>query len=73
MIWKFLVWLDKKINRDIFKGRWETVSGRCYRRSAAHNCSGCRWLCRQLEKIQANHCRDAYFDDRKTNPELPWI
>jgi hypothetical protein len=72
-IWEFLIWLDMTINDKLFGGRFETISGRLYRRQASHNCTGCRWLCGMLDKIDKDHCRKAYFADRLRNPELPWI
>lgn len=67
-----LVWLDRWVNDKILRGRWETMSGRCYRRKAG-GCRLCGWLCKQLNKIDPNHCRKAYFSDRILNPNLPWI
>lgn len=73
MIWRFLVWLDIEINDKWFHGRRETISGRLYRRQATHDCAGCKWLCKMLDKIDRGHCRKAYFADRIRNPNLPWI
>ena len=71
MIWKFLVWFDKTVNDKWGRGRWETISGRMYRRNKQGKCWLCGWMCRQLEKIDTNHCKDAYLNDRKVNPNLP--
>jgi len=71
MIWKLLVWYDKTVNDKWFRGRWETVSGRLHRRSLQGKCPLCGWVCAQLEKIDPNHCRDAYIADRVSNPDLP--
>ena len=73
-IWRSLVWLDKWINDKLLKGRWETMSGRCYRRTAK-GCKFCGWLCKLLEKIDPvpDHCKRAYFSDRLKNPDLPWL
>jgi hypothetical protein len=72
-LWEFLIWLDMTINDKWFGGRFETISGRLYRRQASHDCVGCRWICNMLDKVDPGHCRKAYFNDRMRNPELPWI
>lgn len=71
-ILKLLATFDRWANDKLLKGRWETISGRCYRRTAK-GCRFCSWLCRALNKIDPNHCRKAYFSDRVYNPNLPWI
>ena len=70
---KFLIWLDDFVNVTLFKGRWETMSGRMYRRQTTAVCPLCRWICNLLSKIDPDHCRKSYFNDRKRNPNLPWI
>jgi len=70
MIWKLLVLFDKWLNVQ-FKGRWETISGRLYRRDRQGKCPLCGWVCAQLEKIDPGHCARAYIKDRKDNPNLP--
>ncbi len=75
-VWQALIRLDKWVNDKLLKGRWETISGRCHRRMARYGhrrfCH-CRWLCKLLHRIDKNHCRDAYFEDRRRNPGLPWL
>lgn len=72
--WRALVWLDKWVNDNLLRGRWETVSGRCYRR-IAKGCPVCKWLCRRLDRVDPGHCRRAFFNDRAgNNPHnLPWV
>jgi hypothetical protein len=72
-IWQFLIWLDMTVNDKLFRGRFETISGRLYRRQATHDCPGCRWICRLLDKVDRDHCRKSYFSDRIRNPDLPWV
>jgi hypothetical protein len=72
-IWKWLIWLDMTVNDLWFGGRFETISGRLYRRQVTHDCPGCRWLCKLLDKVDRDHCRKAYFSDRIRNPDLPWV
>lgn len=67
-----LIRLDRWVNDKLLKGRYETISGRCYRRSM-HDCRFCTWLCGQLHKIDPGHCRRAFFEDRAKNPKLPWV
>lgn len=71
-IWRALIWLDKWVNDKLIRGRWETISGRCYRR-IAKGCKVCYWLCKMLDKIDPDHCRKAYFNDRIRNQDLPLI
>jgi len=73
-IWLGLIRLDRWVNDVILRGRWETISSRCYRR-AAKGCIVCDWLCRMLHRVDPGHCRRAYFGDRAgDNPHnLPWI
>lgn len=73
-MWRALIWLDKWINDRLLKGRWETISGRCYRRGAK-GCAVCAWLCRRLDQVDPGHCRRAFFGDRAgNNPHnLPWV
>lgn len=72
-LWAFLIWLDMTVNDKWFSGRFETISGRMYRRQATHTCRGCAWLCALFDKVDPGHCRSAYFADRLRNPDLPWI
>lgn len=69
-IWRFLVWFDRWVNDKLLRGRWETISGRCWRRKAK-GCRFCAWLCRMLGRVDPNHCRKAYFADRIQNPNQP--
>lgn len=68
-LWNALVWLDARINDKWLGGYHETISGRCYR----SDCWCCRWLCRMLHKVDPNHCRNSYHNDRSRNPNLPTI
>jgi hypothetical protein len=68
-IWAKLVWADREINDKWLKGYFETISGRCHRT----DCRFCRWLCKKLDAIDPNHCKNAYLKDRIDNPDLPWI
>lgn len=72
--WKLLVWLDRLANDKFMRGRWETISGRCYRR-LAKGCMVCKWLCGKLDHIDQDHCKNAFLSDRADgNPnKLPWI
>lgn len=71
-ILRALVWLDRWVNDVMFRGRWETISGRCWRRmTGKKKCRVCTWLCRLLNRAEADHCRKAYFFDRISNPNLP--
>lgn len=70
--WSSLVWLDCWVNDYLLRGRWETISGRCHRRTAK-GCIFCTWLCKALNKIDPGHCKRAYFGDRLKNPGLPWV
>lgn len=72
VFWVFLVWLDCWVNDKLLRGRWETISGRCYRRTAK-GCRFCSWLCKALHKVDQDHCKRAYFNDRKKNPGLPVV
>jgi hypothetical protein len=69
----WLIWADMTINDNWLGGRFETISGRLYRRQATKDCAGCRWICGLLDRIDPGHCRKAYFNDRIRNPSLPWI
>lgn len=73
-VWKALVWLDRWVNDKLLRGRWETISGRCWRR-IAKGCQLCKWLCAKLDAVDPGHCRDAFLGDRAGgNPHnLPWI
>lgn len=73
-VWKALVWLDRWVNDKILRGRWETISSRCYRRMA-HGCRFCSWMCAKLERIDPGHCKLAYYYDRAHGNQnnLPWI
>ena len=72
-VWKLLAWLDRWVNDKLLRGRWETISSRCYRRIWTQDCRFCGWLCRQLNKIDPDHCRKAYLGDYKINPRIPRI
>jgi len=67
---RFLAYLDRLINDKWLRGRFESISGRCFRR-ALKGCRLCHWLCRKLNAIDPNHCQKAHFSDRVTNPTLP--
>jgi hypothetical protein len=66
------IWFDRWSNQNLLRGRFETVSGRSYRK-AAQGCRVCTWLCAELEKIEPGHCRNAYLNDRVRDPTLPRI
>jgi hypothetical protein len=72
-LWRLLVWLDVQINDKWLGGGRETISSRCYRKSAAKKskCLLCCWLCRALDKIDPMHCEMAYYSARAQNPNLP--
>ncbi len=70
IILKFLVWLDRRLNDKWLKGRFETISGRCYR-NAKKGEPICIWLVGVLDAIDPGHCERAYIGDRKLNPNLP--
>ena len=70
--WRALIRLDRWVNDVLLRGRYETISGRCYRR-AAKGCPVCTWLCRALDTVDPGHCRRAFFSDRKKNTDLPWV
>lgn len=72
-VWKLLVWLDRWVNDKLLRGRWETISSRCYRRIWTQGCPVCGWLCRQLERVDPGHCRKAYYGDTAKNPRIPRI
>lgn len=71
-LWNFLIWIDVQANDKWLGGRAETISGRCYKRQAS-GCKLCCFLCRMLDKVDPDHCRNSYFNDRKRNPDLPWV
>ena len=70
---KFLVYVDKLINDKLIRGRWETISGRCYRRMILENCFVCKVLCFLLDKIDKDHCKKAYINDRQANSSIPGV
>lgn len=53
---RFFIWLDMWVNDKLLRGRWETISHRCWRRIKTKNCSFCGWLCKLLDKVDLNHC-----------------
>lgn len=67
---RFLIWLDRTVNDKLLRGRWETISSRCFRR-AKQGHRFCTWLCKRLGEIDPNHCQKAYTADRVGNPKLP--
>lgn len=72
-LWKFLAWLDRWVNDKLLRGRWETISSRCYRRIWTQDCKMCGWLCTQLGRIDPMHCQKAYLSDTAKNPRIPRI
>ena len=68
-LWRLLIWLDVQANMLLFNGRRETISSRCFRGSRTR--PGCRWLCRQLDRVDPMHCEFAYWSARIQNPDLP--
>ena len=73
LIWKAIVWLDRWVNDKLLRGRWETISSRCYRRIWTQDCKVCGWLCTQLAKIDPMHCQKSYLSDIVKNPRIPRI
>lgn len=67
-LWNFLIWADVQINDKWLGGQAETISGRCYKRQATSGCKLCGLLCRLLDKVDPDHCKNSYFNDRKRNP-----
>lgn len=65
-----LAYWDRVVNDKWLRGRFETISGRCYRR-IRKGCRFCIFLCNVLDKIDPMHCFKAYHSDRKINPNLP--
>lgn len=71
-ILRALIRLDRWANDVLLRGRYETISGRCFRRTAK-GCRVCGWLCRTLDRVDPGHCKRAFFGDRAKNPNLPWV
>ena len=72
-ILRLLAYLDRLANDKWFKGRFESISGRCWRRIMTKQCRLCGWLCRALDKIDPDHCHKAHHSDVKINPTIPRI
>ena len=72
-LWKFLAWLDRWANDVLLRGRWETISSRCYRRQWTKGCRFCGWLCGLLHRIDPYHCKKAYETDIARNPNIPRV
>lgn len=70
-IWKFLVYLDRKINDDWLHGKFETISSRLYRKHKV--CSLCKYICVILNEIDKDHCKNSYLNDIKNNPTIPKV
>ena len=68
--WKLILLADRRINDKWLGGYDEYISGRCYRKPD-DGYGICRWLCKGLNSVDPDHCRNAYYADRLRNPDLP--
>lgn len=69
---KLLAYLDRLINDKLLRGRFESISGRCYRRTK-QGCRFCAGLCWLLGRIDTNHCQKSHERDRQINPSVPRV
>lgn len=70
-IFRFFLWLDYTANDKWFGGTWETISSRCYRNHKRSKIA--KYLMLGLDAIQANHCENAYLNDRCKYPWIPTV